>query len=110
MKQLKRRMVSYLSGMLGFFWLSGGFFDLFWEEISYEGGREVLWSFLLCCVLWMLVWTRACGVLYLISAVMVCACPFLNISLAWSAVCLLLMYRKEIPQWFRKLFRKKKNA
>lgn len=99
MKQLKRRMVSYLSGILGFFWLSGGFFDLLWEEISYEGGRGVLWSFLLCCVLWMLVWTRACGILYLISAVMVCASPFLNISLAWSAVCLLFISFVSLYTW-----------
>ncbi|MCM1101378.1 MAG: transglutaminase-like domain-containing protein [Clostridium sp.] len=79
------RAVAYVSGVLGSFPIVREFISMY-----YEGSREDARSFVLCCALFWLLWTRGYAALYCAMAVAVLICPLMNIPLSLPALSLLL--------------------
>lgn len=80
-----RRFAAYLSGVIGSYGIVRELVSLW-----YGGSREDVRALVLCLALWALLWTRAYGVLYLLTAAAVCLCPILHISMSWLELGLLL--------------------
>ncbi|MDE7113648.1 MAG: transglutaminase domain-containing protein [Acetatifactor sp.] len=91
-----RRLVPYLSGVLGSYGIVRELVSLW-----YGGARVDARSLVLCLALWALLWTRAYGMLYLSAATLVCLCPILHISLGGLEFAFLLCSFVSARAWDR---------
>ncbi len=93
---MMRRLAPYFTGVMGSY---GIVREL--VSIWYGGSKEDVRALVLCLALWALLWTRAYGLLYLMSAVLVCLCPVLHIPLGWAELVLLLCSFVSARAWDR---------